>query len=243
MTTAARAGLAGPVKMNTRMSDLADIPGSDHPLVGRTIALIDKLRARELTVDAFQDAIKALHEELDLPRALKPWIERTLAERKDQVLYRRTVPASRETIQLFYIEPYEVHPPHSHHNAVSTQMVLHGRVHIREFDRIARLGPDTVLMKRRTDAWFGVGGAMRTTEVDANAHWFAAGETPAVMLNFNIYGYQSWTFDPKNDPFRRKLIDPTYGVTPDGLIVAREIDVAEAYAKFGGRKLTDFPLP
>jgi hypothetical protein len=62
------------------------------------------------------------------------------------------------------------------------------------------------------------------------------------MLNFNAYGYQDWTFNPKDRPLRRNLVDPTYGLNPDGLIIAKEVSVEEAYAKFGGRPLADFPM-
>ncbi|MCC7272905.1 MAG: hypothetical protein IT561_09560, partial [Alphaproteobacteria bacterium] len=206
-------------------------------------ALLERLARRELTVDGFQDAIARLHAELDLPRLLAPWIERSLAERRNQVLYRRTFATGRETIQLFNLEPHEVHPPHGHHNIVSTQVVLAGRVRCREYDRVARLDADTLLLRPRFDGWLEVGDAMRTTEVERNVHWFAAGDAPAVMLNFSAYGYQDWTFDGKDRPFRRSLVDPAQGTTPDGLAIAREADVETVYARFGGRPIDDFPLP
>lgn len=51
-------------------------------------------------------------------------------------------------------------------------------------------------------------------------------------------GYQDWTFNPQG-PLRRKLVDPTFGRNPDGLIIAKEVSVEDAYAKFGGRPLSD----
>jgi PCO_ADO len=234
-------GTAAPVKMNTRLEDLPDISDIRHPLVEKSVALIDRLRRRDIAVQHFQAAIAALHAELDLTVSLADWIQRALAEQQDQTLYRRTVQESRETIQLFYVAPGEVHPPHGHHNVISTQVVLHGGLHVREYDRVARLGPDTLLLTLQTDAWFTVGDAIRTTEISRNVHWFAAKAEPAVMLNFNIYGYQDWTLDPANRPFRRRLIDPTYGRTPDGWVIGKEVEVAAAYEKFGGKPIDSFP--
>lgn len=229
------------VKMNTRLTHRPDVTDVEHPLVEGSLALMDRLARRELTVDAFQAEIADLHRRLDLPRSLAAWIERAITEQKNQTLYRRTRDAGRETIQLFYIEPGEVHPPHCHHNVVSSQVVLQGHIREREYDRVTRLADGSILLRRRSDGRFGVGEGLNSTEVDKNCHWFAAEAEPVIMLNFNIYGYQDWTFNPKDQPFQRNLVDPTFGTNPDGLIIARDIAVEDAYAKFGGRPLDDFP--
>jgi hypothetical protein len=243
MTTLAQASAATPVKINTRVSDdLPDITDVRIPVVERSVALIDRLRRQELTPGQYMRAVQDMQEELDLPNSLGDWIDKAIAEKEDQVLYRRTGTAHREGLQLFYIDPNVFHPPHAHHNILSTQLILRGRAHLREYDRIARLDEDTLLMRLRTDGWAGPGAALRTTEIDANCHWFGAGDEPVVMLNFNAYGYQDWTFNPRDRPLRRNLVDPTYGKNPDGLVIAKEIGVEEAYAKFGGRPLSDFPV-
>jgi len=230
------------VKINNRTTDdLPDILDSQLPLVKRSVALIERLAAHDLAPGEYQKEVKALHEELDLPRALAGLIDQTLAAKEDIVLYRRTGARHRETIQLFYLDPNVFHPPHCHHNILSTQIILRGKAHIREFDRVARLDDDAILMRLRRDAIVGPGDALRATEIDANCHWFGAVDGPVMMLNFNAYGYQDWTFDPKG-PLRRKLVDPTFGRSSDGLFLAREITVEQAYAKFGGRPLSDFPM-
>ncbi|MBR0645634.1 cupin domain-containing protein [Plastoroseomonas hellenica] len=234
---------ADTVKMNTRTGHLPDVTDIDHPLVAESVRAIAALRRRQLSVAEFQSMIRALHDRLDLTACLAPWIARALDERKDQVLYRRTGDDGRETIQLFYIEPGEVHPPHAHHNIVSTQMVLHGQAHIREYDIIARLTPERLLLRLATDRWFQPGEAMRTTEIDRNMHWFAAGAQPAVMLNFNVYGCQDWTLDPPGQAFQRRIVDPTIEAQPDGLIIGHEITLEAGYRKFAGRPLTDFAIP
>ncbi|MBI3710791.1 MAG: hypothetical protein HY246_24355, partial [Proteobacteria bacterium] len=206
--------------------------------------LIDALAAHRLTPDGFQAKIMAVFQRVGLQRELASWIDRAFAEKADQVLYRRTLPQHRQTLQLLYVHPHEVHPPHCHHNLISTQMVLAGKLAGREFDRVARLSPDTLLLKLATDRAFGPGDTMETTEVKRNAHWFAAGDAPCVMLNFYILGYQEWTFDRADGrPQGRRLLDPTVGVQGDGLIVAKEIDMAKGYAKFGPAPLAAFPMP
>jgi len=242
MNALSQAPTGSPVKINTRTTDdVPDITDIDIPLVRESVRLIERLRARELTPDQYQLAVKALHEQLDLVNSLSSWIDKTLEAKEDIVLYRRTGKKHRETLQLFYLDANVFHPPHCHHNILSTQLILRGVAHIREFDRVARLGDDTILMRLKRDGLAGPGDALRASELDANCHWFGAMNEPVVMLNFNAYGYQDWTFNPQG-PLRRKLVDPTFGRNPDGLIVAKEVSVEDAYAKFGGRPLSDFPM-
>ncbi len=235
----------GVIKMNTAMgAALPDVEAETGPLLREARELVGRLERRALTPDLYIKEVQALYRRIDPAAALKPWIARALAERQDQVLWRKTLPGRSQFIQLLYLQPREVHPPHCHHNLISLQMVLHGRVHIREYDRVARLGPDSLLLRIRKDGVFGPGGLMDTTEIEKNAHWFAAGDDPAVILNFYILGYQEWTFDPPELSRKgRKMLDPTGPVQRDGLIVAREIPIEEGYIKFGNKPLADFPQP
>jgi hypothetical protein len=233
------------IKMNSRAGRvLPDVDTYQGPLALESLRLIAELKARRLTPDTFQDCIRALHESLDLRRELADWIDRTLAGRKDQVLNQKTLPDVAHTLQLLYLEPREVHPPHCHHNLISTQVVLSGRVYVREYDRVARIDDDTILLRLRTDRWFGVGDTMQTTEVERNAHWFAADDQPAVLLNFYILGYQDWTFDSKGSRNKgRRMLDPTVRAQGDGLILGKEIPLEEGYVRFGNKPIDSFPIP
>jgi quercetin dioxygenase-like cupin family protein len=231
------------VKMNTRAgATLPDVDTYRERLWTDAEKLIGALDRRAITPDGYIDGVRALHASMDLPAELRPWIDKALAERGDQVLNQMTTPAKSWTMQLLYLEPGEVHPPHCHHNLISTQVVLHGRVYAREWDRVARLGPDTILLRTRTDRWFGIGDRFETTEVSRNAHWFCADDKPAVMLNFYILGFQDWTFDPPGGKGRR-MLDPTYGAQGDGMIVAREVPLEEGYRRFGDVPIESIPLP
>jgi hypothetical protein len=233
------------IKMNSRAGRvLPDVDTYQGPLALESLRLIAELKARRLTPDTFQYRTRALHESLDLRRELADWIDRALAGRKDQVLNQKTLPDVAHTLQLLYLEPREVHPPHCHHNLISTQVVLSGRVYVREYDRVARIDDDTILLRLRTDRWFGVGDTMQTTEVERNAHWFAADDQPAVLLNFYILGYQDWTFDSKGSRNKgRRMLDPTIRAQGDGLILGKEIPLEEGYVRFGNKPIDSFPIP
>ena len=233
------------IKMNSRAGRvLPDVDAYQGPLATESLRLIADLKARRLTPDSFQDRIRSLHAQIDLRRELAEWIDRALAERKDQVLHQKTLPDLAHTLQLLYLEPREVHPPHCHHNLISTQVVLSGRVYVREYDRVARIDEDTILLRLRTDRWFDPADSMQSTEVERNAHWFAADDRPAVMLNFYILGYQDWTFDPKGSRNKgRRMLDPTLAAQGDGLILGKEIPLEEGYVRFGNKPIEFFPIP
>lgn len=223
--------------------DNADTHVYDGPLLRGALHAIDQIERHELTPDEYQQEIAALFDRYSPVDALAEWTEKALAEGRDQILYRRRSPTKVVWFQLLHMRPHEVHPPHGHANLISNQVVLHGRVYLREYDRIARVNDDTVLLKLCTDKWMQVGDRIRTTAADREVHWFGADDKPAVQLNFFIGGFQEWTFDGHR-PGRngRIYFDPTGPVQSDGFIFAKEIPVDRAEARFQGRAITDFPV-
>jgi hypothetical protein len=234
------------VRMNTQVDPNPPPVDAYHgPIMDEIRGLIDQLRQRRMSPDRYLAAVVALYRRVDIVGELRDWTARSLAEQKDQILFRRSDPPHRETLQLLYLHPREVHPPHAHHNLVSIQTVLHGRCHVREWDRVARLDDSTLLLKLQTDRWFGPGDMMLTTEAYRNAHWFAADESPCVILNFYLLGFQQWTFDQPRAGRRlgRQMLDPTGPAQGDGMIAAREIALEDGYTRFGNRPIADFPMP
>jgi hypothetical protein len=229
--------------MALAMFETADVHDHDGPLLRGALHAIERIERHEITPDEYQDEIAALFDRHPPVVELAAWTAKTLAEGRDQILYRRNTPSKAVWLQLLYMQPREVHPPHGHANLISNQVVLHGRVYLREYDRVARVNDDTVLLKLRTDKWMRVGDRIRTTAVDREVHWFGADDGPAVQLNFFIAGYQQWTFDGER-PGRRGRIyfDPTGEVQADGLVFGKEISVEQAEDRFQGRMLTDFPV-
>lgn len=230
--------------VNTEFRDAPpDLDAYDGPLKSRCLDLVEKLRHRAIGVDHYQRMAREVITDPAARHEIAPLVQRALQERANQVMFRQQDGPRRITLQLLYLSPHEVHPPHAHHNLISNQMNVSGRCYVREYDRVTRVDDRTLLLRLARDAWFGVGDLMQTTEARRNAHWFAADDHPCVVLNFYLLGYQSWTFDPPAATRRkgRQLIDPTLAVQDDGLIVATEVDFDLGYAKFAKRPITDFP--
>jgi uncharacterized cupin superfamily protein len=229
---------------NSRMGRvLPDVAPVDLPLVTAMLAATDAFGAGRMDVVAFQAAILDLLRADPPQHALAPWIEQALAEQRDQVLARRSFPDRDDTIQVIYVAPGEAHPCHCHHNVTSTQVVLTGTLAAREFDRVDRVGPDTIRLRLLFDGTLHPGDYLQARDGSRNAHWFAAGDAPATLLNFNIRGYETETFYPlETRPLGRRLLDPT-APAEDGLLLGRVIGVEEAYARFGRAALAAFALP
>lgn len=230
--------------MNTELrASPPPVDDYEGPLKARCIALCDALERHDIDVATYLERSRELLQDPQTLAELKDLTARALEQGRDQVMYRQQKDKHRITLQLLYLSPREVHPPHAHHNLISNQMTVHGRCHVREYDRLARIDDSTVLLRLARDGWSGVGDLMQTTETIRNAHWFAADDSPCVVLNFYILGYQSWTFDPKDAPRRsgRQCLDPTSASQEDGLIIGREIEIEEGYRMFGGRPLAAFP--
>jgi hypothetical protein len=159
------------------------------------------------------------------------------------VLARRDLGGRDDTIQVIYVAPHEVHPCHCHHNVTSTQVLLTGALRAREFDRVGTLEPGVLQMRLLFDGMLAPGGVMQARDLYRNAHWFAAGDSPATLLNFNIRGYERPTFWPfETRPLGRRLLDVT-GAAMGGLLPGRIVPVEEGYARFGQAPLDDFPMP
>lgn len=234
------------IKMNTETRDhVPAVDDWDGPMKHWAHELVDRLRAGSLGIEAFQHEVALRFADPALLEELAPAVTRALATASDVVFWRRDDGRWRDTLQLLYLAPREVHPPHGHHNLVSNQMCVSGRIYMREYDRLSRLADDRLLLRIASDCWIGPGRCIATTEFSRNVHWFAADDSPAVMLNFYLLGYQQHTFDPPGEVRRRgrQMIDPTREATRDGYVVGHEIALAEGYSRFGLRAITDFPVP
>ncbi len=228
------------MRTNSRMGKvLPDVDAFDHPLAATLRALMTRLADGELTVPAFHAATASTFAASRLATTLAQPMATALASGADQILLRRAEGARDYTLQVIHVAPGEVHPPHMHHNVISTQVILHGALHAREYARERRLGPTQLALRLLTDGVYPAGAAIQSSEFSRNAHWFAAGAAPALMLNFNIRGYERETFDPPST-LGRRLIDPTGEALADGSIVTGEMSVDAAYAKFGDATLASF---
>jgi hypothetical protein len=137
----------------------------------------------------------------------------------------------RWKVQLFRIAAGRSHPPHCHENLASCLVVLDGRLHVREYERLRRQETqDATSLRRVFDDELLPGQAILTAENHRNAHWFGAGGGPVLAVNFKASGY-----------FRRELVrlrnrrylDPSRET--EGPFRAPFIPSAEAKARFGHR--------
>ena len=228
------------MQTNSRMGRvLPDVDAFDHPLASALRALMARLAAGDLTASAFHEATAATLGAARLSQVLGAPMAAALASGTDQILLRRAEGARDYTLQVIHVAPGEVHPPHVHHNVISTQMILQGALHVREYARVRRLGSSQLALRLLTDGVYRAGATLQSSEFSRNAHWFAADRAPTLMLNFNIRGFERETFDPPAT-LGRRLVDPTGEALADGSIVTGELSVEAAYARFGGAKLTAF---
>jgi hypothetical protein len=231
--------------MNSRMGrQLPDVEADDGPLTRATAGLIEDLGAGRLDAGGYLDAMLALY------RGTSPWdgfarfIEAASAGQADQVILRKDLGGRDFTLQMIYVHPGEVHPCHHHHNVISMQAVLSGRIHAREYERLRRPDDRHVVLRPAIEGLYAAGDAMRSSEFHRNAHWFAALEEPAVMLNLNVRGFEAETFDPADGrALGRRLLDPTRAAPGGDGVLAEELDPPDAYHRFGSTPLTAFPLP
>ena len=236
-----------PYKMNSRMGRiLPDVAADDSQATKQIIALIEAMGTGSLDVAEFHAAV------LDTYRRHSPWqayasfIDAAMAERDDQIMARASVKGRDWQIQVIYLEDGEVHPGHGHHNVVSVQGVLAGRLHVREFDRLAILPDGDWAVRPLVDQIFEPGDVMQSSDALRNIHWFAAVDGPALMLNLNIRGYESSTFMPEGSTLGRRLLDLTLGPVETDLVGpilrARILNPKDAYEKFATRPLDAFPM-
>ncbi len=211
-----------------------------HAAATRIATALEELRLGSISVERFQAHVLAVLDEARLGRALAAEIAEASRAAGDLWLVRRHVDDCRYTLQLVYVADREVHPPHHHHNLVSTQVVIAGQVHLREFERIERVGPDRVRLRLASDQVLGPGDVFQASEWVRNVHWFAAVGGPAIVWNFNARGYETATF-AADGAFGRLYLDPT-AVGEDGICNAAEIEKEAALQRFSGRRLADFPL-
>ena len=134
-------------------------------------------------------------------------------------------------LAVFDIPEGEQHLPHHHNNLTSFQLIISGRLKVKEYDRIERVDEDTIRMKKVTDTVLGPGDYMITTEHSKNVHWFSA-EEDVKSINCSIRGYWDDLFDVELDKMGRHYLVPQEIVNDDGTILAEEMSEQQAKMHF-----------
>ena len=214
------------------------------PLVGALLSAADAFGARCMDVLAFQARVLALLQALPPREALASHVAKAVDGRCNVVLARRHHEGGRsDQVQVTYVAAGEAHACHCHNNVVSTQVVLAGALEAREFERVGHAVGGGVLLRLLFEGRLRAGDYLQTREAARNGHWFAAGAAAAILLELTLYGYERAVFyAPGERPLGQVLLDPTQRAD-GGLLLGRPIAEAEARARFGRRRLADFPMP
>jgi len=118
--------------------------------------------------------------------------------------------------------------PHGHRNMVSMHMMLKGRAHGWQFERVSDEA-QYLTIKPTTDHVLDVGAVSTISDQRGNIHWFKALSEPVFMFNIGVFG-----IDPAQGFTGRDYIDPLGGEKlKGGLIRARRLEAKEAYKLYG----------
>jgi hypothetical protein len=229
--------------------------GRSHPVTLYQGSLVETIRGLNAELDRGaitpEEFVRALDERcraLDLEEELAGLLDEPAGKLQPIGFHQLLINDVRGTpghLWLFFVPAGVMYPPHAHHDMLSVQRVVRGRVHLRQYERVTRLDPETLGIRPAADRMLEPGGAILMTEFLDNVHWFGAEEGPAVVLNFNRGKAGPRTFDPRESAGkpRRYFVDPTGAPRPDGLIAAPHLAGNEARARFARRPIRDFPLP
>lgn len=223
-----------------------------HPVVAAIEGDLAALRHRLITTAELQARLLARLDDVRLARSLAAEIAEAKATRADVILLRRHVGPCRYTLQIVHVADGEVHPPHHHHNLVSTQVVLDGRIHLREYERLQRRPDGALRLRLVTDRQLAQGEAFQASEWARNVHAFTAIGGPALIWNLNARGYESATFDPgETGEFGRRYLDVGGPIDAEGCLLAQPLDretaharyTADAFARLPTRAIADANVP
>ena len=213
------------------------------PLSASLLQLLEALRCGQISRIDYQKSLLDLLGREGLEEALAPEVAEAMASHAQLELLRRHVNECRHTVLLYRVDEGEAHPPHEHFNMISTQVVVRGTIHLREYQRVDREDGDHVRMRLVRDALLGPGDVFEASEWERNVHWFSAEGGPALIFNINARGYEPSTFPNAHEPgFGRLYVDPTR-YDYEGLVHGEEISPQVAKERFGMRPLSAFPVP
>ncbi len=205
--------------------------------------IIERLRNRKISVAKFQELALAFFEDVHLSREFAGDIAIAAAADEQHWLVRRHTDNCRYTILFYRVNENEAQPPHQHHNLISTQVVVSGKIHLREYERVEAAGSDKFKVRLVRDAILGPGDVIQASEWSRNVHWFSGEGGPAVIFQMNARGYEDTVFnDDDEGPYGRRYLDPTK-VSDDGIAECEVLDPDEAFLRFKCHSLGEFPIP
>ena len=233
------------VKINSRMSEKRNDVLNDKRFRDAMYPLLMQLEDSKISVNELQYSFLKILKKQKSDEYF--WNERCnycLEKKEDYIFWREDFGGKDVTVSLLFLEPGEVHPPHHHNNVISVQSVVSGKIWAREYQRVECLSEDEIIISPALERLMTVDDEIIAHEWSRNVHWFAATkDEPAVMWNCNVRGFQTNLFlNPPPNSLGRILIDPHCAVV-DGRLLAKKLSVKDAYAKFGDKPLSNWPIP
>ncbi len=205
--------------------------------------ILERLRGGEISIEKFQEESLAFFENVRLSKAFTDDIAIAAGSDEQRWLVRRHTDNCRYTILFYRVNENEAQPPHQHHNLVSTQVIVSGRIHLREYERVERSDDGKLRIRLVRDAILGPGDVVQASEWSRNVHWFSGEGGPAVIFQMNARGYDTTVFnDDDEGAYGRRYLDPT-NVSEDGVAECEVLDPEEAFLRFKGHSLGEYPVP
>lgn len=241
-------GLTLVAGMPAARASLREAAGNLSPegcrLLSEMNALFDRLDRREIAASEFLSDVGNRLAEIDLDAAIDQNRIDALRPGGHEILMGREWPRPARAVKIRMVRREDVAPPHGHHNQATVQCLLRGRLSLREYDKLGRSDPETLLLRPMARRDVKPGGVIATGERHRNVHWFAS-ETPvSVILSVKAIGDVGWTLDPPGSRRPgRFFVAPAGETAPDGSVLARLIDRDTAFRLFGARHPESFPWP
>jgi len=104
-------------------------------------------------------------------------------------LYKAATGSGRLKLQLFPLSCGDSHPPHAHYNLISCQIVIRGRVHMREYSLLRRLPGNLLEISEEPERTLEKGEGVYTLQKRNNIHWQEGLAPGTLLLNINWQGY------------------------------------------------------
>jgi len=194
------------------------------PLLEKLLRLAKRLDSGQLAPSQYALEVQKRLRETKGVAEFKPWFEEIMQKPALAKLYESSWDKRRPALNLFFIPKGLAHAPHAHHSLTSTQLILSGKIHLRQYDRIKRIDRKHLGIRLTSDRVLKPGEAFRMTDFENNIHWFGAESEHSLLLNCNLSLINGKSFDPRGSRKpARYYIDPTSKAREDSLIIAPQI--------------------
>lgn len=218
----------------TRFLKKRQLPLGDYkgPLADRVRSYLDRMDRGEISPEYMTTEMHKIFSEFDLNEEFASWIYDLTEKnpRRDIELFHFQDSKRYDSMNIVVRRPGYSSPPHGHNDLASYQTLLTGRMELRQYDRIKRVGENQVLLRPLREVILYPRQPFLTTEMAENIHWFGAIEKPALLFDYQ------WTGLPSRFDVRRNktpdTLDPTGPCNEDGLILATYLERSVAKEKF-----------